>query len=51
VQAPFTGVIIGHSTLPLAHEGDALVHIARFEDTQEASDTVEEFQLEHDNNA
>jgi predicted deacylase len=48
VPAPCTGVIIGHSTLPLAHEGDALVHIARFDDAQEATDTVEEFQLEHD---
>lgn len=42
------GIVIGHSTLPLAHEGDALIHVARFDDTQEASETVEEFQLEHD---
>ncbi len=30
VQAAADGVIIGRSNLPLAHEGDALVHIARF---------------------
>ena len=48
VTSDCDGVVIGHSTLPLAHEGDALVHIARFDDAQEASETVEEFQLEHD---
>jgi len=48
VHSHCDGVIIGHVTLPLAHEGDALVHIARFDDTREASETVEEFQLEHD---
>jgi len=31
VTAPFTGLIIGRSELPLVYEGDALFHIARFE--------------------
>ncbi len=48
VNCPAGGIVIGHSTLPLAHEGDALLHIARFEDTRGASETVEEFQLEHE---
>ena len=48
VACPAGGIVIGHSTLPLAHEGDALIHIARFDDTREASETVEEFQLEHE---
>jgi predicted deacylase len=48
VSCPAGGIVIGHSTLPLAHEGDALIHIARFEDTLGASETVEEFQLEYE---
>jgi len=46
--APCSGVVIGHCTLPLAHEGEALVHIARFDDHREASGVVEGFQLEHE---
>ena len=46
VTAPHAGIIIGKSNLPLAHEGDALVHIARFDSVALASDTVEEFQTE-----
>ncbi len=46
VAAPHAGIIIGKSNLPLAHEGDALVHIARFDSVALASDTVEEFQTE-----
>ena len=48
VNAPFGGLVIGRSQLPLAHEGDALFNIARFEDTREAADTVEEFRTEID---
>jgi predicted deacylase len=48
LPSPCSGVVIGHSTLPLTHEGEALVHIARFEDHREASGVVEEFQLEHE---
>jgi hypothetical protein len=46
------GIVIGRSTSPLAHEGDALFHLARFDDTREAKATVEEFQQNHavDNN-
>lgn len=31
VQAPFKGLVIGRSNLPLAHEGDALFHLARLD--------------------
>ena len=41
------GIVIGRSNLPLAHEGDALFHIARFDNTKEAEATVEEFQTAH----
>lgn len=37
------GIVIGRSNLPLANEGDALFHIARFGKVQEAADRVEEF--------
>jgi len=40
------GVVIGRSKLPLAHEGDALIHIAQFGDAkavEAAEATVEEF--------
>ena len=45
--ADFSGLVIGRSNLPLAHEGDALVHLAAFESVSLAANTVEEFQAEH----
>lgn len=44
VLASVPGIVIGRSTSPLTHEGDALFHIARFEDNKEAKATVDEFQ-------
>jgi len=41
--APFDGIIIGRSNLPLAHEGDALFNIAAFKSVARAEDRVEEF--------
>ncbi len=46
VPAPCSGIVIGQTNLPLAHEGDALVHIARFSSVSLAEDTVEEFHTE-----
>jgi len=43
ITAPFGGIVIGRSNLPLVNEGDALYHIARFEDVREAEATVDEF--------
>ena len=43
VSAPFDGIVIGRSTLPLAHEGDALFHVAEFKSVSRAEDKVEEF--------
>ncbi|MGD8532351.1 MAG: succinylglutamate desuccinylase/aspartoacylase family protein, partial [Gammaproteobacteria bacterium] len=48
VKAPFSGLVIGRSMLPLVHEGDALFNIARFEDAGEAAETVEEFHADID---
>lgn len=47
VQAPTGGVVIGRSTLPLVHEGEALFHVARFEDVREVAEHVEAFQTDH----
>ena len=44
VLSPYSGIVIGKSNLPLAHEGDALFHIARFDSIALAQDTVEEFE-------
>ncbi len=44
VRAQFAGLVIGRSNIPLVNEGDALFHIARFEDIGEAAATVEAFQ-------
>lgn len=43
VRAKSTGIIIGMVTLPLVSSGDALFHIATFEDAKEVEDRVEEF--------
>ena len=47
VPAPFDGIVIGHSKLPLAHEGDALFHIAAFKSVASAENRVEEFAAVH----
>ncbi len=47
VLASSAGIVIGRSTLPLAYEGDALFHIARFDDPKMAEATVEEFHQSH----
>lgn len=46
ITSPFSGIIIGRTNLPLVNEGDALFHIARFEDVREAEAIVDEFQEE-----
>lgn len=43
VRAPFTGVVIGQLNLPLAHEGDALIHLAKVPDNEEAEEALEDY--------
>jgi len=43
ITAPFTGVVIGQLNLPLAHEGDALIHLARVPDPDEAEEALDEY--------
>jgi predicted deacylase len=47
VTAPFDGIVIGYSKLPLAHEGDALFHVAAFKSVSRAENRVEEFAAVH----
>lgn len=44
VISPCNGLIIGRSEIPLIHEGEAIYHIAQFEDIQEVAEQVEMFQ-------
>ena len=46
VSANVSGIIIGRTNLPLVNEGEGLFHIARFESTKQAEDTVEAFQAD-----
>lgn len=48
LNAPFDGIVIGCSNLPLAHEGDALFHVAAFSNVSTAEGLVEEFAAAHD---
>ena len=48
VVAPFDGIVIGCSNLPLSHEGDALFHLGGFKSVPRAEDVVETFVAIHD---
>lgn len=43
LEVPVGGVIIGRATLPLVNEGEALFHIARFDEPKATEAAVEEF--------
>jgi predicted deacylase len=43
VIAPAAGLIIGKTSLPLINEGDALFHIAKFQEVHAVADNVEAF--------
>lgn len=47
VPASTSGIVIGRSTSPLSHEGDALFHLAEVADSKEARATVDEFHTVH----
>ncbi|MGB5866847.1 MAG: succinylglutamate desuccinylase/aspartoacylase family protein [Arcobacteraceae bacterium] len=44
--APFDGIIIGKSEIPLVQEGDAVFHIANFKNLEAAEDKIEYFNEE-----
>lgn len=43
IRSPFDGIIIGKSEIPLAQEGDAVFHIAKFRNLNMAEDKIEYF--------
>ena len=46
IIAPYDGVIIGRSEIPLVQEGDAIFHIAYFDNLEKAEDKIEYFSEE-----
>ncbi len=46
VTSAVEGVIIGRTTIPLVHAGEALVHIATFEEEDEIDESIEVFRRE-----
>ncbi|VGO16772.1 N-alpha-acetyl-L-2,4-diaminobutyric acid deacetylase [Pontiella desulfatans] len=44
VKSSVAGIVIGRTRLPLVHEGEAIFHIARFSQTSEAAESIENFQ-------
>jgi len=48
VLAPFDGIVIGQSNLPLAHEGDALFNLGAFTSIPRVANLVEDFAATHD---
>ncbi len=48
IESPLDGIVIGRSNLPLAHEGDALFHLAAFKSVPRAESLVETFAAEHE---
>ncbi|MBT4739945.1 MAG: succinylglutamate desuccinylase/aspartoacylase family protein [Rhodospirillaceae bacterium] len=47
ISAPATGIVIGRANLPVVNEGDALYHIARFEESTPVADAIESFTSDH----
>jgi predicted deacylase len=47
VTAPYSGIVIGRTNLPLVNEGDGLFHIARFHEINDAVAKIEEFHESH----
>ena len=48
VTAPFSGMVIGYSSNPLVHQGDALIHLARERGPQEPSEDPTTGEVEAD---
>ncbi|HKK30559.1 MAG TPA: succinylglutamate desuccinylase/aspartoacylase family protein [Alphaproteobacteria bacterium] len=44
VLSPVSGIVIGRTRVPLVHEGEALFHIAKFDQASRAAESIENFQ-------
>ena len=42
--APYEGIVIGKTNLPLVNEGEALFHVAQVKQVDSAEEKIEEFQ-------
>lgn len=47
IFASSTGIVIGRANLPVVNEGDALYHIARFEESTPVATAIESFTNDH----
>lgn len=47
VISPVTGIVIGRNNLPVVNEGDALFHIALFDNAAKVQRAIENFQGQH----
>lgn len=47
VLSPYNGLVIGRSEIPLVYEGEAVYHLAKFEDHKEVAEQLETFQDHH----
>ncbi len=43
VTSPYNGIVIGRTNIPLVNEGEALFHIARFQEIDEAERGIQQF--------
>jgi predicted deacylase len=43
IVSPIDGIIIGHATLPVVHQGDALFHIAQVDHPERVGERIENF--------
>ena len=44
IRSRFSGIVIGKTNIPLLNEGDAVFHIARFEDADDVEEEVDNFE-------
>ncbi|HAI34075.1 MAG TPA: succinylglutamate desuccinylase, partial [Alcanivorax sp.] len=43
IHSPAAGILVGRNNMPLVNEGEALYHIARFEEVSEVAQSLEVF--------
>ena len=48
VVASADGIVIGMSNLPLVNEGEALLHVARYQEIDDVENAVENFQSRYE---
>lgn len=46
IKSPFAGILVGRENLPLVNEGEALFHIARFDEVDDVAEQVESWSTE-----